>query len=94
MPYLNKEEIVSMIAERAGLTKICSRRFLNAFMATVKQALATGKAVRLIGFGVFRLRHRKAHRGRNPQNGKLIIIPAYNRPAFKAGNTFKRVIKN
>lgn len=94
MDCLNKEEIISMIAERAGLTKICSRRFLNAFTATIEQALVAGDGVRLIGFGNFKLEHRKAHRGRNPQNGKLITIPAYNRPAFKAGDTFKRAIKN
>ena len=49
--------------------------------------------VQLIGFGNFEVRERAARKGRNPQTGKEIDIPASKVPAFKAGKALKRCCK-
>ena len=48
-----------------------------------KRHLARGDRVELRGFGAFRVRHRSARNGRNPQNGALVAVNQKNMPHFK-----------
>ncbi|HHY13396.1 MAG TPA: HU family DNA-binding protein [Thermoanaerobacterales bacterium] len=86
---MNKAELITSIAERSGLTKKDSEKALNAFIESVEDALAQGEKVQLVGFGTFESRRRKARKGRNPQTGEEIDIPAANMPAFRAGKSLK-----
>jgi DNA-binding protein HU-alpha len=43
----------------------------------------------MLGFGTFKLTHRKARKGRNPTTGEEIQIKASNTPSFSAGKAFK-----
>ena len=47
----------------------------------------------MIGFGTFEVRHRAARKGRNPQTGDEIEIPASEVPAFKPGKALKEAVK-
>jgi len=47
----------------------------------------------LVGFGTFQIIERKARRGRNPQTGEIIQIPAKKVPKFRAGKKLKEVVK-
>jgi DNA-binding protein HU-beta len=50
--------------------------------------------VQITGFGTFQTRKRKKRKGRNPQTGETITIPASRFPAFSAGKSLKgRVAK-
>ena len=86
---LNKQELVANVAEQAGLTKKDAEKAVNAVFETVKGALSKGDKIQLIGFGTFEVKARKARRGRNPQTGKEITIPASKNPVFKAGKALK-----
>ena len=54
--------------------------------------MATGERVQSIGFGTFEVRDRKARKGRNPQTGEEIDIPAAKVPAFKAGKGLRDAV--
>ncbi|NPV92629.1 MAG: HU family DNA-binding protein [Firmicutes bacterium] len=86
---MNKAELVSSVAEKADLTKKEAERVVNAVFASVEEALANGDKVQLVGFGTFEVREREARKGRNPQTGQEISIPATKVPAFKAGKALK-----
>ncbi|GLI19021.1 transcriptional regulator [Tepidanaerobacter syntrophicus] len=86
---MNKAELISMMAEKSGLTKKDSEKALNAFIEAVEEALAKGDKVQLVGFGTFEVRERSARKGRNPQTGEEIDIPAASVPAFKPGKALK-----
>lgn len=86
---MNKTELVSSVAEKAGLTKKDAEKAVNAFLASVGKALSKGDKVQLVGFGTFEVRKRAARKGRNPQTGAEIKIPAAKVPAFKAGKALK-----
>ena len=90
---MNKTELVEVVAEKMGTTKKEAEAAVSAFTETVKEALAEGKKVQLIGFGNFEVRERAARKGRNPQTGEEIDIPATKVPAFKPGKGFKEVVK-
>jgi len=86
---VNKAELISVMAEKSGLTKKDTEKALNAFMEAVEEALVNGDKVQLVGFGTFEVRERSARKGRNPQTGEEIDIPAASVPAFKAGKALK-----
>ena len=90
---MNKTELVEAVAKKMGTTKKEAEAAVSAFTETVKEALAEGKKVQLIGCGNFEVRERAARKGRNPQTGEEIDIPATKVPAFKPGKGFKEVVK-
>lgn len=83
---MNKAELISAMAEQAGLTKVDAGKALEAMMNTTIDTLKKGDKVTLIGFGTFSVTKRAARKGRNPQTGKTIKIAAKNIAKFKAGS--------
>mgnify|MGYP000962543992 FL=1 len=86
---MNKADLISVMAEKSGMTKKDSEKSLNAFIEAVEEALVERDKVQLVGFGTFEVRERSARKGRNPQTGEEIDIPAASVPAFKAGKALK-----
>jgi DNA-binding protein HU-beta len=89
---VNKTELVTNVAEKAGLTKKDAEKAVNALFASVEEALVDGGKVQLIGFGTFEVKERAARTGRNPQTGKEIQIAASKNPSFKAGKALKDAV--
>lgn len=89
---MNKSDLIGEVAAKTGMTKKDVEKVLNAFFDSVQAALKSGDKVQLVGFGTFEVRQRQARKGRNPQTGKEINIPATRVPAFKAGKGFKDAI--
>ena len=82
---MNKTELIAAMAEKAQITKVDAAKALNAYIDVVKQQLAKGEKISLIGFGTFSVVDRPAHSGRNPRTGKTIKIAAKKSAKFKAG---------
>ncbi len=91
---LTKKEMVSAIAEKAGVTKVQAQKAVNAFIDEVTGALKTKKKVTLIGFGTFSTKHRNKKKGINPKTGQSIMIPAKDVPHFSASSKLKEVVAN
>lgn len=89
---MNKTELVSAVAEKAEMTKKDAEKAINAVFASIEEALARGDKVQLVGFGTFEVRDREARKGRNPQTGQEIEIPATRVPAFKAGKALRDAV--
>ncbi|MDD4665751.1 MAG: HU family DNA-binding protein [Clostridia bacterium] len=89
---MNKTELVSAVAEKAGITKKDAEKALSAVLGSIEEALASGDRVQLVGFGTFEVRPRAARTGRNPLSGAVIQIPATKVPAFKAGKALKEAV--
>ncbi|EAX47266.1 histone family protein DNA-binding protein [Thermosinus carboxydivorans Nor1] len=89
---MNKTELIASVAEKAGMTKKDAEKALNAVFASIEEALAQNDKVQIIGFGTFEVRTREARKGRNPQTGKEIDIPASKSPVFKAGKGLKDAV--
>lgn len=89
---LNKTDLINTIADSAGLTKADAERALTATLEGIQSGLQNTNKVTLVGFGTFSLTHRNARKGRNPQTGTEINIPASNAVKFKAGTTLKKSV--
>ena len=82
---MNRLELVNTISRKMGATKKDADKAVTAFIDTVTEALVEGRKVQLIGFGTFEVRERAARKGRNPQTGEEIEIPALNAGILLAG---------
>lgn len=78
----NKAELIDSVASATGLTKKDATAAVDAVFGSIQDSLAKGDKVQLIGFGNFEVRARAARKGRNPQTGAEIQIPASKVPAF------------
>jgi DNA-binding protein HU-beta len=97
---MNKTDLIEKVAKKTGLTMKDSRAAIDAIFSTaprqgiIATELDAGRKVQITGFGTFMSRRRKKRKGRNPQTGKEITIPATKYPAFSAGKALKsRVAK-
>ncbi len=90
---MNKTDLVNAVAEKAELSKKDAGKAVDAIFESVTDSLKNGEKVQIIGFGNFEVRDRSARKGRNPQTGEEIQIPASKVPAFKAGKALKDAVK-
>ena len=82
---MNKAELITKLAEDAGITKTQANDALDSFVEAVTKTLKGGGKVTLVGFGTFSVSKRAARNGRNPQTGAVIKIKARKVAKFKAG---------
>jgi DNA-binding protein HU-beta len=89
---MNKNELVSAVAEKADLSKQQATDAVDAVFSVLETTMAKGDDVRLVGFGTFSVSHRAASKGRNPSTGAEVDIPARNVPKFAAGKGLKDAV--
>jgi DNA-binding protein HU-beta len=89
---MNKQELIDAIAEKSDLSKADAKRALEAFTECVTTQLKKGNTIRLIGFGTFSVKKRKARKGVNPQTKERINIKARKVPHFAPGAELKTAV--
>ncbi|MFH0724877.1 MAG: HU family DNA-binding protein [Pseudomonadota bacterium] len=90
---MTKAELVEIMAEDAGISKVAAAAALDSFVGNVTKALKKKEGkVTLVGFGTFQKVRRKARVGRNPQTGEEIKIKAANVVKFKPGKKLKEAV--
>ena len=90
---MNKQDLVDKVAKKSGLTKKDAQAIIDSTVEVIMDAVKKGDSVTLVGFGSFKATKRAARKGRNPQTGKEITIPARKSPKFTPGKLFKEKVK-
>ncbi len=89
---VTKADLVDQIAKKADISKAAAGKAVNAIIQNVKDSLAKGNDVTLIGFGSFTTAKRAARTGRHPQTGKPLKIPAKTVPKFRPGKALREAV--
>lgn len=89
---MKKSELVDEVAKQMESPKTTAVKAVNAVLNSIKNSLAAGNPVTLVGFGTFGIRDRKKRKGRNPRTGEVINIKAAKVPTFRAGKTLKDAV--
>ena len=89
---MKKADFIKAVAAKAGTTQKTADAVVAAALATIRDALKKGDPVAFLKFGTFKISKRAARKGRNPQTGKEIQIPAAKLPVFKASAAFKELV--
>jgi len=91
---MNKNELVSAVADTADISKKDADAAITAFIDVVTQALREGERVQLVGFGTFEVRKRAARVANNPQTKEPMQIGPSVVPVFKAGKILKDTVSH
>ncbi len=90
---MTKADLVEHVAKKVNLTNKAAREAVAAVFGGIADALKKGDKVVITGFGTFSVRSRIARKGRNPQTGAPIDIPARKTPGFTAGKALKKTVR-
>ncbi len=90
---MNKAQLVEKVAQKTLLTKSQSEEVLDAALEIISNVVSKGDEVKIVGFGTFSRRTRKARPGRNPKTGMSLEIPATRVPKFKPGKDFRDLVR-
>lgn len=86
---MNKQDLINQVAEDAELTKAQAKAAVEAVFGNIHKALRDSGEAAFVGFGTFKVTHRAARTGRNPQTGAPLEIAASNSVAFKVSKVIK-----
>lgn len=89
---MTKADLAAKVAG-TGITKKQAAAAVDTVIDSIKGALAQGESVRLVGFGTFSVKNRKARVGRNPRTGEELQIEAKTVPVFSAGKGLKDAVQ-
>ncbi len=89
---MKKQEFINATAEKLGTTKKEARATLDKVFEVFEDALVEGKKVPVGDIGKLQVRERAARKGRNPQTGAELDIPASKNIAFKAGKHGRELV--
>jgi DNA-binding protein HU-beta len=90
---MNKTELIAVVAEKAGLSKMDAKKTIDAFVEVISFELEKGGKVALLGFGTFSVSQKAARNGVNPKTKEPISIPSRKAVKFKAGTELSEHIK-
>jgi DNA-binding protein HU-beta len=90
---MNKNGLIAEVSKRTGASKADVGRTVDAAMDAVREAVAKGDRVSLVGFGTFERKRRNKRIARNPRKPETpIVVPARDLPWFTAGKEFKDMV--
>jgi len=89
---MNKQDLITALAETAGLSRGEAVRAVEGMTDIITAALKRGDEVRLVGFGTFSVTRRKASVGRNPRTRVPMQIKESSQAKFKAGKVLKDAV--
>lgn len=89
---MKKAEFIGNIAESASLTKADADRAVSAVIGEITKCLANSDSLTIFGFGTFSTYARAEKKGRNPQDGSEITIPASTGIRFKPAKALKDAV--
>ena len=91
---MTKPEIVSLISERADITKKAAATVLDTIVQTIHSSLKSNKGrIRISDLGTFRVIEMNPRKGVNPRTGMKMTIPAMRLPRFTAAKALKETVR-
>jgi DNA-binding protein HU-beta len=73
---MNKQDLVRSATERLGLSRKDAVELVDGLFDDIQAAVVSGDAVKIPGFGQFKVRDRAARMARNPATGAQVKVPA------------------
>lgn len=90
---MNKNELISAVAEKSQLSKKDSEAAVSAVFAVITEAMAQGDKVQYTGFGTFDVKKRPERVARNPRTGEQVTVPEGRVPVFKPGKLLRDAVE-
>ncbi len=89
---MNKQELCNFVSGKTKMPKSQCLKVIDTTFDAISGALKKGQEVRMVGFGTWKKKRRKARVGRNPQTGKSLNIPARNVAKFNMSENLYNIL--
>ena len=88
----NKEDIITRIAHKSGLTKKATYKFMKAFGDVVTETLTNGERFHIHGIMTFRPEYKEACIRHNPKTLEEVEIPTHIKVRTVIGSDLERAL--
>ena len=88
---MNKKQLIAKISSTLNLSKADAERTFDSITNIILDALKNDDAVKIAGFGTYKVAKRKARVGRNPRTGESIQISASQKVKFLPAKSLKEM---
>lgn len=93
LPTVPTSSIISEVSSRFDqLPKKITKGVISAFLEIIESRVAGGSRVRVDKVGILTVKDRAARKGRNPQTGEEIRIPASKKISFRVAKSLKEKV--
>ncbi|HRI47891.1 MAG: integration host factor subunit beta [Ignavibacteriaceae bacterium] len=86
---MTKADLVDIVAQGTGLTKLETEAVIEGFFNSVIESLKNGKGIEIRGFGTYKVKKKNARFARNPKTGEKVFVPEHFVPVFKFSKDLK-----
>ena len=86
---MNKAQLVEAIALDTRISKVDTRKVIDAMLHITAETLRDGERLTLAGLGTFSVQQRSARTGRNPRTGAAVKIPPRKIVRFRPSSEFE-----
>jgi integration host factor subunit alpha len=91
---MTKADIVEKLQAGTGMTRKQSAEMMEEVFSIIKSTLEQGENLKISGFGSFVVKQKNDRKGRNPQTGAAIILPARRVVTFKPSTILREAINS
>lgn len=89
---MNKVDLVRSAMERFEMSRKDAIALVDGIFEDIQQAVCSGEAVKIPGFGQFKVRDRAARIARNPATGEPVKVPAKRVFKFLPAKALKEMV--
>lgn len=89
---MTKRDLVDKVSMKGNFNLKDSYDIVDSILNLMKNTLVEGEDIKIHGFGNFTLKEKAVRRGRNPQTGETIEIPAKRILNFKPSRLLRDAI--
>lgn len=89
---MRKDDFITKIADKNDMTKKKAKEVFDSIFDEIADVLDNDDKLTVRNFGTFKVSQRSARKGRNPQTGEEIQIPARKVAKFKASKSLKEYL--
>ena len=87
------KDLLSLVAEQAGLTKKDAEQMLSTLNAVMRENLMAGKAIQLQGLGALEIKERQERTIVHPRTGERTVVPPKKQLVFRPVANMKDELK-
>lgn len=89
---MTKQMIIDAVAQKADVTKKDAEKCIDSLVTVIGDSLRSGEKIMVAGLGSFEVSERAGRKGRNPQTGAEIDIPASKGVKFHVTKSLKNTL--
>ena len=89
---MTKADLLAKVAKKVNMSQAQTAKVLDATLIEIRTLLKKDDSISFTGFGSFSTSKRARRKGRNPQTGEVMTIPASKVVRFRPGKGLKETV--